>query len=156
MTCFLGNPFKPSKSLTDLSGVTHVSDRVLHDLLQAEKIVKNQLQEFIAERIESNKKSFYTPIKQNKLKTFSSLRISKDVKVNEKNSHCKIELSSVTSIYDDSTITTSQHERCCRVRASTCPLAKPNGEMWSTPKSKIIKDIEKEIPFTISLPENSV
>ena len=35
-------------------------------------------------------------------------------------------------------------------------LAKPNGEMRSTPKSKIIKDIEKEIPFTTSLRENTV
>ena len=32
-------------------------------------------------------------------------------------------------------------------------LAKPNGEMWSTPKSKIIKDIEKDIPLTTSLSE---
>ena len=35
-------------------------------------------------------------------------------------------------------------------------LAKPNGEMWSTAKSKIIKNIEKEIPITTSLPENTV
>ena len=35
-------------------------------------------------------------------------------------------------------------------------LAKPNGEMWSTPKSKINKDIEKETPLTTSLPENTV
>ena len=79
-----GNPFKPSESLTNLSGVTHVSDRVLHDLLQAEKIGRYQLQEFVTERIESNKKSFYAPIKQNKLQSFAILRISKDVKVNEK------------------------------------------------------------------------
>ena len=56
-----GNPFKPSESLTNLSGVTHVSDRVLHDLLQAEKIERNQLQEFVAERTESNKKIFLRP-----------------------------------------------------------------------------------------------
>ena len=43
----------------------------LHDLLQAEKIGRNQLQDFVAEGIESNKKSFYAPIKQNKLQTFS-------------------------------------------------------------------------------------
>ena len=79
-----GNPFKPNESLTNLSGVTHVSDRVLHDLLQAEKIGRNQSQEFVAERIESNKKFFYAPVKQNKLQTFSSLRISKYVKINEK------------------------------------------------------------------------
>ena len=115
----LGNPFKPSESLTNFSGVTHVSDRVLHDLLQAEKIGRNQLQEFVAERIESNKKSFYAPIKQSKLQTFASLRISK---VNEKMVTVKSRLSSVFSIYDDSTITTSQHERYCRVRTWTCPL----------------------------------
>ena len=33
---------------------------------------------------------------------------------------------------------------------------KPNGEMWSIPKSNIVKDIEKEIPLTTSLPENPV
>ena len=79
-----GKPFKPNESLTNLSKVTHVSDRVLYDLLQAEKIGRNQLEEFVAERTESNKKSFYAPIKQKKLQTFSSLRIRKDVKVNEK------------------------------------------------------------------------
>ena len=35
-------------------------------------------------------------------------------------------------------------------------LSKPNGEMWSTPKSKIIKNIEKDIPFITSLSENTV
>ena len=35
-------------------------------------------------------------------------------------------------------------------------LAKPKGEMWSTPKSKIIKDIEKEFPLNTSLPGNTV
>ena len=34
-------------------------------------------------------------------------------------------------------------------------FAKPNGERWSTPKSKIIKDIETEIPLTTNLPENT-
>ena len=42
--------------------MTHVSDRVLYDLLQAEKIGRNPLEEFVAERTESNKKSFYAPI----------------------------------------------------------------------------------------------
>ena len=31
-----------------------------------------------------------------------------------------------------------------------------NGEMWSTPKSKIVKDIRKEIPLITCLPENNV
>ena len=31
-----------------------------------------------------------------------------------------------------------------------------NGELWSTPKSKIVKDIEKEIPITTCLLENNV
>ena len=31
-----------------------------------------------------------------------------------------------------------------------------NGEMWSTPKSKIVKDIEKEIPLTTCLHKNNV
>ena len=35
-------------------------------------------------------------------------------------------------------------------------LAEPNGEMWSTPERKIVKDIGKEIPLPISLPENIV
>ena len=89
LTSWGRNPFKPSESLTNPSGVIHVSDRVLHDLLQAEKIGRYQLQELIAERIESNKKSFYAPIKQNKLQTFANLRISKDVKVNEKTATVK-------------------------------------------------------------------
>ena len=56
LTSWGRNPFKSKKSLTNPSGVIHVSDRVLHDLLQAEKIGRYQLQELIAERIESNKK----------------------------------------------------------------------------------------------------
>ena len=35
-------------------------------------------------------------------------------------------------------------------------LPKPNGEIWSTPKSTIIKDIEKDILLTTSLPENTI
>ena len=35
-------------------------------------------------------------------------------------------------------------------------LAMPNREMWSPPKIRIIKDIEKDIPFTTTLPENTV
>ena len=152
-----GNPFKPSESLTNLSGVTRVGDRVLHDLLQAEKIGTNQLQEFVAERIESHKKSFYAPIKQNKLQTFSSLRISKDVKVNEKTVTVK------SSYQVFSRFMMIQQSRQVSMRdiveyelvSVPWALAKPNGKMRSTPKSKIIKDIKKEIPFTTSLPENT-
>ena len=35
-------------------------------------------------------------------------------------------------------------------------LPKPNGEIWTTPKSTIIKDIEKDILLTTSLPENII
>ena len=35
-------------------------------------------------------------------------------------------------------------------------LAMPNREMWSPPKIRIIKDIEKDIPFTTTLPGNTV
>ena len=35
-------------------------------------------------------------------------------------------------------------------------LPKPNGEIWSTPKSTTIKDIKKDILLTTSLPENTI
>ena len=79
-----GSAVKPKESLTNFSGVPHISDWVLHDLLQEEKIWKNQLQQFVAEQIASNKEFFYALIKQKKLQIFASLRISKDVKVNKK------------------------------------------------------------------------
>ena len=44
----------------------------------------------------------------------------------------------------------------CEVGPVPWALAKPNAEMWSTPKSKIIKDIEKNIPLTTTLPENTI
>ena len=130
-----GNPFKPSESLTNLSGVTHFSDRVI-------LIGRNQLPEFLAERTESN---FYTPIKQSKLQTFGSLRISKDVKVNEKTVTVK------SSYQVFSQFMMIQQSRQVNMRdiaeyeLGPIPWAftKPNREMWNTPKSKIIKDIEK-------------
>ena len=153
-----GNPFKPSKSLTNLSGVTHVSDQVLHDLLQVEKIGRNQLQEFVAERIESNKKSFYAPIKQNKLQTFASLRISKDMNVNEKTVIVKssYQLFSRFMMIQQSLYVSMRDTVEYELGTVPWALAKTNGEMWGTPKSEIIKDIEKEIPLTTSLPENTV
>ena len=44
----------------------------------------------------------------------------------------------------------------CELGSVFWALAKPNGEMWSTPKNKIVKEIEKEIPLTTSLLENTV
>ena len=158
----LGNPFKPSEPLTSLSGVTHVNDRVHHDLLQAEKIGRNELQEFVAGRIESSKKSFYAPIKQNKLQTFASLRISKDVKVNEKTVNVKSSYQSSYQVFSRFIMIqlSRQVNMSDIVEYELGPvpwsLAQPNGEMWSTPKNKIIKDIEKEIPLTTSLPENTI
>lgn len=45
-----------------LCGGSQVGDRVLHNLLKAEEIGKTPMQDFIAEGIESNAKSFYAPI----------------------------------------------------------------------------------------------
>ena len=152
-----GNPFKPSESLTNLSGVTHVSDRVLHDLLLAEKIERNQLQEFVGERTESNKKSFYAPIKQNKLQAFASLRINKDVKAKEKTVAAK----SSYQVFSRFMMIQQSRQVSMRdiVEYKLGPVpwafAKPTGERWSTSKSKIIKDIKTEIPLTTSLPENT-
>ena len=101
--------------------MTHVSDRVLHNLVQAEKIGRNQLQEFVAERTESNKKSFYAPIKQSKLQTFVSLRISKDMKVNEKTATVK----SRYQVFCRFMMIQQSRKvsmRYCEVGAWTCPL----------------------------------
>ena len=57
-----GNPFEKSDSLKSLSGTTRVSMNIATDLLSAENVGKKQLEKFIAERVESNNVSFYTPI----------------------------------------------------------------------------------------------
>ena len=115
--------------------MTHVSDQVLHDLLQAEKIGRNQLQEFVAERIESNKKSFYAPIKQNKLQTFASLRISKDVNVNEKTVIVKssYQLFSRFMMIQQSLYVSMRDTLEYQLGPVPWALAKTNGEMWGTP-----------------------
>ena len=41
------------------------------DLLRGENVGKKQLENFIAEQVESNNVSFYAPIQKNKLKSFA-------------------------------------------------------------------------------------
>lgn len=57
-----GNPFEKNDSLKSLSGTTRVSVNIATDLLSAENVGKKQFEKFIAERVESNNVSLYTPM----------------------------------------------------------------------------------------------
>ena len=49
-------------------------DRIVHDLLKASKIGKDQMKKFVDERIDTNyKMSFFDPLKMNKLNTFMDI-----------------------------------------------------------------------------------
>ena len=79
-----GNPFRPSESLTNLSGVTLSVIECSMICYRQKKLRGISYKSSLLRELNQIKKSFCAPIKQNKLQTFSSLRISKDVKVNEK------------------------------------------------------------------------
>ena len=65
------------------SGVEATVD-VTTDLLLAQSVGENAFNEFIKDRLQSTKTSFYDPVKRRGLKTFSSMKVKKVVKVKEK------------------------------------------------------------------------
>ena len=78
------NLFQRAEELISLSSGQQAPEDVKKDLLKTRKTGETQLQEFIDNRILSDKVGFYKPIKRLMLKTFTSLKVKKPTKVKEK------------------------------------------------------------------------
>lgn len=125
--------------------------------LRLKKLEKLKMQEFIAERTESNAKFIYAPIQKNKLQMFFSLRVSKQMKV----SGTIVTVQSSYQVFSWFMVTQSQQVSIrviveSELRPVPWALAKLNGEMCSIPKSKVIKVIKSEVSLVSSLPKNTV
>lgn len=79
-----GNPFEIRDSLINVSSGIEAPEPVKKDLIEAHDIGESAFNEFLRDRIQSNNKSFYDPIKRCSLKTFKSLTIKKTVSTNGK------------------------------------------------------------------------
>ena len=79
-----GNPFDEKEALIHICSCVEASNDVTRDLLQAEKTGDAKMKEFWKERFQSTKISFFSPIKQNKLKMFKNMVVKSIVKSKEK------------------------------------------------------------------------
>ena len=77
--------FEDLCDIVSLSSGVNVSPEVQQDLLHAKTIGEEKSSTFIQERIKSNNVPFNDPIKKNNLKTFSSMKVKKSIKVRDKN-----------------------------------------------------------------------
>ena len=68
-----------------LSSGKQAPEDLKQDLLKAKKIGEKQLQDFIDNRVLSDRVGFYEPIKCLKLKAFRSIKVKKQAKSREKN-----------------------------------------------------------------------
>ena len=73
------NPFESRNSLIHISSCVEVTEKVKHDLLMAEKIGLDAMKSFWNERLKSDEKSFYSPLKKTKLATFKNMIIKATV-----------------------------------------------------------------------------
>ena len=76
------HPFTLDVKLLSISSGIEASEKVVEDLLNARKLGQKGMEQFVAERIHSNEKEFYEPVKKMNLATFKNL--TKVVKVSVK------------------------------------------------------------------------
>ena len=79
-----GNPFEYRDVLINISSGIQASQEVTNDLMNAKNIGNSSFEEFMEDRLKSEKKSFYDPIKRLSLKTFASMRVKKEIKLKGK------------------------------------------------------------------------
>ena len=136
-----GNPFDERDTLIHICSCVEASDDVTRDLLQAEKTGDAKMKEFWRERFQSTKTSFFSPIKQNKLKTFKNMVVKSIVKSKEKSTIIAAERSFFGRLL---ILAKSRNnlslERVLEFSLSPIPwsLGLPDGGMVKTCKSKLL------------------
>ena len=151
------NPFEESNVLVGLSSGRAAPADIQTDLLNAPEIGSDKLNGFIATRIHSNAVSFYASIQKNKLKTFSHLDA------------CPISISSsIIALKSDrelfARLLVLQEQRGISMReilkfelaALPLSLAKHDGTLAKTVKSKMFLALKDQIPVLTSHKRNSV
>lgn len=79
-----GSPFEHRDALINIASGLEASEIVAKDLSGALEKGRAAMNNFIDNRIKSSSISFYAPIKQLALKTFSTMTIKKTLKINDK------------------------------------------------------------------------
>ncbi|VDI11065.1 Hypothetical predicted protein [Mytilus galloprovincialis] len=96
----MGNPFmEQSDDLLILDTRDIVDPRVAETVRKVEEIGKEQFNKFVTERLQSNTKSIYEPIKQNKLFMFSRQQPKTDSKEKQQISSLKQNCSLFSQLY---------------------------------------------------------
>jgi len=70
-----GNPFEFRETLIHLCSGVEASPEVTRDIVNAESVGLEEMTRFWNDRFKSSDKSFYAPLKKNKLKTFKTMAV---------------------------------------------------------------------------------
>ena len=79
-----GNPFSYRETLINISSGLEAPEDIQNDLLNSYEKGNQCMKKILKKRLETNEVSFFSPIKQLKLKTFKNTRIQKVCKVKAK------------------------------------------------------------------------
>ena len=152
-----GNPFLYRETLINICSGLEAPENIQMDLLNAFEKGKQELDNFLKLRLQTSEISFFSPIKQLKLKTFKDTLIKRMCNVKAKSVTIAAERSMFGKLLG---IAQQRREISMRevLKYSLGPLpwsfALPDGGLVKTDKSKLLAAVEHDIPPISALPDN--
>lgn len=143
------NPFRERvQHLVNVSSGFHASEEIKNDQMRALQIGKERCLQFVEERLEEKKKSVFEPIKQAKLKTFSTCIGKMNDSSNDKKVTVENENMVLRRLLLISQVKTLNLESVMKHTLTNIPeaLGKPDGQLVKTCKSDLVHLIAKDIP----------
>ena len=148
------NPFIRQDKLIALSSGAVANDDVMEDMINAESIGKQSLEQFVEERIVSGTTSFHGTIKKKNLKTFDSLRKKKVFNVKEEQVPVKADRDAFARLLIIQRNRGVDLEEVLQYELSSQPLSlsKPDGSMNKTMKSKLFNHLVQSLSILDDCP----
>ena len=152
------DPFLHSNDLTSISTGIKASTATVSDLFSAHTKGEKHLQDFIQQRILTNDVPYFAPLTKLKLKTFSNETAEKSVKVGgkelivkaDRNFFCKLVVIAKTRELDLYQVYSYE------LGPVPWSIATQYGTLYKTDKSKLLEDLEKNVPYVQQSPQGAV
>ena len=152
-----GSPFSYRETLINICTGLEAPENIQMDLLNAFEKGKQELDNFLKLRLQTSEISFFSPIKQLKLKTFKDTLIKRMCNVKAKS----VTIAAERSMFGMLLIIAQQRREISMreiLKYSLGPLpwsfALPDGGLVKTGKSKLLAAVEHDIPPISALPDN--
>lgn len=148
------NPYQVSQDLTSISTGIKASEETERDLFAAFTMGSTLFQQFIEKRLISHDVDFFDTLSKQKLKTFTSQNVEKNVKVGDKNVVIKADrmffckLVVIAKMRDVDLYDVYSHE----LGPIPWAIATQNGTIYKVTKSLLLEELEKNVPSTRRLP----